>query len=366
MSLNVTSEVIVCFIIVAVSLPATIILQSRYHQKLYPHIFAVGAILYLQIIMMALQALSYLFLSTFLHQISLWIIPILVVLFVVALDLLSNETVEPIKMIIFSTLGTLFILSTFMPGSVEIYQLASGEWGVQWAGIASYFGMILNVSIYILPIYYVILIYRKAPPYLQRFVRITFIALISGMIILPFNFIFRINLWIPRFEYIVAIAVLFSALMPFMLKPELAFVLPYKLKRLMVIQTIAGIPLYSYSWTKEEDNPDEFLFSGMLHAISMMVKDSLESGEITKVIMNNGVLFIKRSEKHPVFSVLFSTNSSNSLKNALDGFAEKFYFKFSRFLEENVDLKKTFKPADKLIEEFFPFVPDFKEKREDT
>ena len=140
--------------------------------------------------------------------------------------------------------------------------------------------------------------------------------------------------------------------------PQLAFVLPSKALRLTVIETKGGTSLFNHTWSKMDDLIDDTLFSGMMHAISQFVEESLRKGDISEIIVKEATLIVERSKDFNIACVLIVTKSTASLRNALDCFAEQFFTEFSQFFSElhRVD---HFKPAIKLIEECFPFVPEY-------
>ena len=108
----------------------------------------------------------------------------------------------------------------------------------------------------------------------------------------------------------------------FVKQPKLAYILPFKAVRLTVIETNGGIPLFTHAWSSE-GLIDDSLFTGMLHATSQFMDESLKRGNVHEVHLEKAILLIQSSEKYPISSILLVTKSSRSLRHALNKFAER-------------------------------------------
>ncbi|NVM03780.1 MAG: hypothetical protein HWN67_15730 [Candidatus Helarchaeota archaeon] len=56
--------------------------------------------------------------------------------------------------------------------------------------------------------------------------------------------------------------------------------------------------------------------------------------------------------------MLVSTNSTHSLRNALNSFAELFFEKYSQYFDGTIDTKD-FKSASELVDDRFSFIPKY-------
>ena len=144
----------------------------------------------------------------------------------------------------------------------------------------------------------------------------------------------------------------------FIREPRLAYILPFKAERLLVLETIGGIPLYSHTWDTGSNLIDEDLFSGMIQGVSVIVRESINKGDVQEIKIAEAILLMKRDENHPVICVLVANKASKFLRDALDGFAKQFFKMFSKGFN-NPTLVSQFYGASKLVEQFFPFVPKY-------
>ena len=74
---------------------------------------------------------------------------------------------------------------------------------------------------------------------------------------------------------------------------------------------------------------DHDLFSGMFQGISLILNEAVGKGNVREIVLDEGILLIKRSKKHPVACVLIVSKSSKSLRQALNAFSEKFFKEFA-------------------------------------
>ena len=118
------------------------------------------------------------------------------------------------------------------------------------------------------------------------------------------------------------------------------------------------MPLFNFSWYKELGETDEVLFPGAIYGISELLRESVNQGNVREIRLEKGLLLVNRSPKYNVACVLVVTKITEDLRRMLDVFSEKFYTQFSEFFEiiENID---HFKPAQKLVDECFPYIPNF-------
>ena len=75
------------------------------------------------------------------------------------------------------------------------------------------------------------------------------------------------------------------------------------------------------------------------------------------ILLENGVLVLQRTYKFSVACVLVATKSSQTLRHALDEFAEHFYERYSEHFDNPSEVSK-FATAIELVEEHFGFVPE--------
>jgi len=141
----------------------------------------------------------------------------------------------------------------------------------------------------------------------------------------------------------------------FLLQPKLAYILPFKAIRLTVIDTGGGIPIFNYTWQPGINQVDETLFSGMLQGVSVIIKESLNQGNVQEMILDEGIMILQRSHVKNIACVLVATKSSHTLRDGLRLFSERFYMQFKDVLVDPIN-KESFTTADALVTECFPFL----------
>ena len=78
----------------------------------------------------------------------------------------------------------------------------------------------------------------------------------------------------------------------FITQPKLAYVLSFRVLRLIVFETKGSIPLFSHVWGSQHELTDEVLFSGMLLGITMILDESVQKGAVREIVLENGVLVL--------------------------------------------------------------------------
>lgn len=137
-------------------------------------------------------------------------------------------------------------------------------------------------------------------------------------------------------------------------QPSLAYILPFKALRLVVLDTEGGIPLFSYTWEKGRDFSNEDLFSSMMQGVTMIMKESVKRGNIREIILDEAVLIIQQDKKFPVACILVAAKSSRSLRNNLKSFTDQFFKKYASILGRRVNEVSQFEDATELVEKCFP------------
>ncbi|MFX0136447.1 MAG: hypothetical protein ACFFDN_22595, partial [Candidatus Hodarchaeota archaeon] len=206
--------------------------------------------------------------------------------------------------------------------------------------------------------YTMLKIFLNSPKNLKKY---SLINLFAGFIcgIVPIIILITGLAWlIPGiFSIALAIGALFCSI-AWALEPRLGFVLPFKAQRLTIIQTKSGAPLFTHVWAIKTKKVDDILFSGMLNAISSFVEETLESGNVQEVHLQQGILILRKSEEHPIVCVLVTDRSTRTLRDAFYSFADQFFKKFAKYATAAVNLKN-FETAAELVENNFSFVPEY-------
>ncbi len=140
--------------------------------------------------------------------------------------------------------------------------------------------------------------------------------------------------------------------------PRLGHLLPFKALRVTVMDTSAGIPLFTHIWASGDHRVEDELFSGMVQGVSLIVKESVAAGDFEELKTARAVLIMRWVEKYPIACVLVATRSSRALRQSLDRFAGRFIEEFAGALAQPTNVGQ-FKPASKLVAECFPLIPEY-------
>lgn len=353
-----STAVTVSFVSLIPQLIGFLIVLHQYNKKRYVHNLLLTSISLIILLFILFNGLSYLFLSTFLFTICVYLLDACVFFTILLIDSITKETVDPIKLTLVGVLITASFILSLDLNSVYINFYPNGELGVFQGGNLRIVNTLIYIYAGILIIYYTAKIFQNTPKKLKIYSGLY----LSGIMVVGIGgvsiFILGLPLKIPGIHSVLyAINAIITAI-PLALKPELAFVLPFKALKLIVIETKSGIPIFSHSWSKMEEFVDEQLFSGMLQGIRLVLNEALGKGNIHEIQLSKAILILKESEQYPVLCVLVATKSTRSLRNALNSFAENFFKKYSRFFDEfqRVD---HFAGASELVADRFSFIPEY-------
>ncbi|MFX0100256.1 MAG: hypothetical protein ACFFCS_11795 [Candidatus Hodarchaeota archaeon] len=264
------------------------------------------------------------------------------------LEAISRDSVTPWKLVVMAGLS----VGTIVSGHYEMYfrnriPLASSPYS---------FYMIYSAILVVYMLFYVNSIRKKAPEYLKKSTNIFLAGVIIGypfLGIVVFSGLLNILPGLNNFVSGVGTVVI---TLVYIRTPEIAFILPHKVLRLTVINTDSGIALFNHVWSKRDDLINDSLFSSMLQGIGMILNEAVKQGDVEEIRLKNATLILKRSENVPAACVLVTTKSSKILRDALNGFASKFFKKFEEVIGKTHEVSK-FDVADEIIAECFPFIP---------
>ena len=111
-------------------------------------------------------------------------------------------------------------------------------------------------------------------------------------------------------------------------------------------------------WDKTSSGIDNDLFGGMLQGISGILQETVNRGRVRQIELEHAILLIYSIEKYPLAFVLLSNEFNKALRLALKQFAEKFFLEFADKFDD-LSYTTQFESASKLVEETFPFIPEY-------
>ncbi|MFX0181391.1 MAG: hypothetical protein ACFE78_14510 [Candidatus Hodarchaeota archaeon] len=208
--------------------------------------------------------------------------------------------------------------------------------------------------------YYLFKIYRVAPFKLKKYVFLSFIGGILLGIVTPISIIIMrlillLDIGLSVLLASIGMLTIFTAI--FAKNPKLAFILPFKVMRLSVINSNDGNLLYSHNWKSGNEIKDDDIVSMMFQGIITILRESLGKGDLHEINLENAVVIAQKSIEFPVVYILIATSTSKSLKNGLNTFIKHFELKFSKFLEKIIDFS-VFSSASEIVFQSFSFLPD--------
>jgi len=358
MVLNWTLEVISTFVATGVFAVSTGVLAYRYLIKHERHVL-IFLIAWVGLTLnQLLEGLSYLYLSLpFFALNGLSAIPVFYAI-ILGADAITRETVDPIKVaVVTGAVVALFFLA-MQPGSVENWTFPNGDKSLAMGGLIQYVYPAIEMLVLFVPWYHAIAIHRQAPPSMKRYSATYLIAwtiILWGVCVVTLT---RLSLIIPGIQALmIAFAILLVSVV-FVRQPKLAFILPFKVMRLTVIDTDSGISIFSHTWRSGAGIIDENMFSGMLQGVSDFIKESINRGNVDEIKLTEGVLILQRNQQTSAACVLVATKSSRTLRDALRRFSNRFCEQFKSCLPNTSEVGQ-FAPASSLVAECFPFLPEY-------
>ncbi len=265
-----------------------------------------------------------------------------VLLFVVFIDNVSRESVSVIKISIISAIGGILIYINLFAAYI-----------LPEIPFTGFYDLLLDFYLLFLFIF-LIQSTLKAPKYLKRIaITLTITTVVLGSLSLIFSGIF---LGIGFFLSGIYAAIMNLILVFVLVKnPELLYILPYKVHRLMVIHSKTGISIYDHQFSVSEIDRD--LLAGLLSALKQMSLEVLKHGELEEIKFSQGILIFVKAPRITIG--LITSKSSKYLRDSLKKFALAFENRYSKILIQNaIDLNQ-FESAIELIEFFFGNIPSY-------
>jgi len=356
-------DIINIFIAVAITTIILLIAWKSYIRHRYPHELAILLMLLSFIIGEILQGCSNIFDISILSIMCFYCFFIALACTVVWLDVVTRDSVDSIKMVIVAVLGTLLIVTSLSPDAVNTHfqwtpadPLENATQGLFRSTIA-----VMGVFQGVLVLYYFIRIFLRAPPKIKR----TSSLMLSGAfftgILTPLVYLLGLSLIIPGIFYLFLSIGSGLIVYAFLKTPQLAFILPFQVYRIDVLETSGGLNIFSHTWDTAShitNSTNPLLYSGAYHGISHLIKEMTNKGSIKHIQMEQGVLIVSAAATQPIMCVLLVSCISRVLGKAVDTFVAKLCKSFTPDQFYNVG------PSDhqiikSIMDECFPFIPDY-------
>jgi hypothetical protein len=261
-------------------------------------------------------------------------------------------------MVVLCILTTAFVLVSMDPDAIH-YEEFPGDasravYTTEFMAVVA--ALVLAVGVVF--VYIMVTMHINAPSSLKKHTRLGLVSGVALGIIVPSAMILGLRHYFPGIIMISVGLGLIPWIYAILNQPKVAYILPFKVFRLTVLDTQGGIPLFSHTWGTQDELADEALYSGMLQGIGMILDESVKKGAIREINLEDAVILMDKSIQYHVACVLLASKSTQTLRHALESFADEFFEKYSGFFDLIGDLGK-FAGATELVEEHFTFVPDY-------
>lgn len=304
----------------------------------------------------AIDALGNFFASPLLYSFRFFAMWGIGLVYLTLLDHLTRDSIDPAKLgilVIFAATSTFaeyadlggtwtfttdilgYQTMTILPGGMYYYLMGAGLIYILLLGII-YFGRIITATPREL---------RHAPEYIALAGVLLFDGGVISLIAIPHVPPFVTPLLCATFVILATIALY--------MKPRLGHVLPFKLLRLVVVETKGGIPLFSHTWQTGEELGDGNLFAGAIQGITLLLKESLRHGTTREIRLDDAALLVHRDTSFAVAYVLVATKISKDVREHLARFAARFSAEYALTFA-HPQLGQTFPGAEELVKEYFP------------
>ncbi|HME53401.1 MAG TPA: hypothetical protein VKM55_14350 [Candidatus Lokiarchaeia archaeon] len=270
-------------------------------------------------------------------------------------DSVTRDSIDPKKL-------ALFFFVVGFGVSVDIAQQAYSFVYTQnplYYAILNIIQVIFMGYVLLLLIYVTLIIYTHCPSGIKKNAR----WLLASSIVWPSFAIFGTfpipiqtsmgiyNLWLSG--HVAALGVLIIAYV-FHKSPGLMHVLPFKTILLSVIDTNAGLAIFSHEWPSKNKIIGEDMFSGMIQGISLVVQEMVGRGTVREMVLDDGVFIFYRNIQHSLAFVLVASKSSKILRDSLQHFGDQFIADYAQYFG-NLNEVSQFVGAADLVKKYFPY-----------
>jgi hypothetical protein len=301
------------------------------------------------------QAISDLFISTTLHLICFYALIGTGYATVFFVDALSRNSHDPWKL----------ILVTFTSAAVILFSLDSDAVVINSDGLVSYPTMhgrfrianLIQMGFIVAMLIYVNLrIYFNTPKNLMKYSRINLIGLfLYGVVpfIVQFTDLEHVLPGIANTS--IALGVFISTFV-LIRKPQIAFILPFKAYRILIVDSDIGLPIFSTEFVPIAEKFQVGVFSGFIKAIGTLFDFTIDKGQVREIYLDQAVLILHSSNSKPLVSILIADKSSPSLLKAFQAFSENLFRELLGDYQYSPDLND-FSSIERYVSKYFSFIP---------
>ena len=358
--LNWVTGVIIAFIALIPSTLATVLTLIQYFKDKYNHLKYMAGLWACLTVWILFQAIGDLMvynedLAIRLHFICFYALIVMGYFANLFVDSVTRDSIDLFKMILITIASSAVIIFSFAPDAVIIDPDAVTPYPTMHGNFRT--ASLIHMILFVLVAFYGNLkVFIHTPKHLKFY---SFLNLFG-------TYLWGVQpLWIQfttlerAFPGIatgsMAIGTLLIALV-LIKHPKLAYILPFKAYRILIMDTKSGIILFKHDWNKLEAEGSENIFSGMLQAISTMFDQTINKGNVRDINFDEAILTLKISRKTPIACILISSNISRTLRTSFNNFSTQVFSDYENKEEKSL-VKKNYERGKIIIENYFPFVP---------
>ncbi len=359
---NWSTGVIIAFVSLIPSTLATILTLIQYLKDKYNHLKYLAGMWTCLTVWILFQAVGDLVvynepLSIKLHLICFYSLIVMSYFANLFVDSITRDSIDLFKMIITTVVSSAVVLLSFSPDAIIIETDAVSTYPTMHGDFRTA-ALIQMIWLSAICFYGNLKVFLHTPKHLKFY---SFFNVFG-------NYLWGIQpLWIQfvhlelKFPGIatgsMAIGILIVALV-LIKEPKLAYILPFKVYRILIMDTKSGIILYKHDWNELKTESSENIFSGMLQAISTMFDHTINKGNVREINFDEAVLTLKISSKSPVACILISSSISRTLRSSFNDFSMEVFTDYeNENLKEEPLIKGNYERGDTILENYFPFVP---------
>ena len=358
MVLNWTIGVIITFFSLIPSILASVLTSIQYFKDKYSHLKYLSGIWICLTIWIFFQAVSDLLLSIPIHIIGFYSLIVVIYFANLFVDSITRDSIDVMKMVIVTISSSTILILSFLPNAVIIKR----DGTTQYATFTGNFRIaaLIQVTLFILIITYGNLkVFLHTPKHLKFYSFLNlFGTYLYGIQPLWIQFTHLEDIFPGIVNFSMAIGTLVISLV-IINQPKLAYILPLKVYRILIMDTKSGIILFKHDWNELKAEASEEIFSCMIQAISIMFDQTINKGKVRNIKFDEAVLTLNISMKTPIACIIISSSISKTLRNSFSNFSKEVFHDYED-LKENSLLKQNYEKGKIVLENYFPFVPSLK------
>ena len=352
MELNWSPEVIIDLIIATILLVIVILTYIMPKTKKITSLFYIRLAMFSMSLYFLFEAISFLFMSIFLHRIHTILIFPTTIFIVIGINYTMKESFMSITFIAAFGLGILICYLAFQPDTIKT-AFENGYPTIIWIGLIAIIAILIELILLIAGFYWGLKSWINAPFLIKKeaslfFTGICIFTIFSGILYL-FSF------WIPILKYLSDISMVLGLIIitiAILREPKLLYILPFTIYRI-IVKDREGFPIFNHDWSESEIN--DTLFTGFINAVQTMSEEIMRIGGLLDINLQDGILIVHDSEYITVG--LVASKSSKLLNDSLINFSLDFEKIFERLLKKSCRDMSEYESAYLLIEKHFSNFP---------